>query len=699
MTGGEPEARSRIGESRGGRPSSPGRGERGVSIWSLEGKVVVITEKPKAASKIALALSPNHSRGKLYNVPYYVIRSNRSTIYVVPSAGHLYDLYTSDRKYPVFEYYWKPLYQVDRSAKHAYNYLRALEAICKKADFYVNACDYDIEGSVIGYLIIKFNGDLRRSFRAKFSSLAPSELRESFERLSELDWEMIEAGLCRHELDWLWGINVSRALMDVVQRASGRRVRLSAGRVQTPTLKRVVDSDISRNLHVPVPTYTLQAAVVKEGLRVQLEYVGPPIESRREAQELLEALRASGKLVVSSYDERAKRYSPPPAFSLGDLQSEAARIYGFSPYRTQKIAEKLYLDALISYPRTNSQKLPPTINYKSIIEKLGRVGEYSSLVGELLEETRGQLRPVQGRKEDPAHPAIHPTGVLPRELSGDERKIFDLIVRRFLAAFSSSAVVNYREAVLKHPSLDKLVFRAVGQQVLARGWLKYYAFRAFEERRIPKLSVGEEVLIDSAEVLRQFTKPPSRLSRIKLLKWMESVEIGTESTRARIIELLFRRNYLRSVSGAAEATELGFGVIEVLDEHFSELTSVELTRFFEKEMESIRAGEKRREEVVAEARKTISELLEKFRAKAGEVGRLLSVRLGRLRPSQTCLICDREAWRERLCKYHYLAREELRKQYKLWEAREGISWREYLETIKKLESTGKWIREVIVVAR
>ena len=671
------------------------QGGEKYSIWRLHGTVVVIAEKPKAARKIAYALSRNFLRKTLYSIPYYIIRHDNLRIIVASAAGHLYGLYTSERGYPVFTYEWKPLYEIDKSAKHTEKFIKLLSRVCSEGDLYVNACDYDIEGSVIGYMVIKHHGSLEKSYRAKYSSLTPEELRQAFRNLSRLDWEMIEAGLSRHELDWIWGINISRALMDAVWSASRKRVILSAGRVQTPTLKYVVEKDIERNLFIPLPQYSITVYIEKNGVKVKLDYHGETISTRREAEEIAWKIKEKGYLIVSKYDEKNIYLKSPPAYNLGDLQEEAARIYGFSPYKTQKIAEKLYLDALISYPRTNSQKLPPTLNYRGILDKLSEIKTYNVLVRELLKDTRGILKPVQGPKEDPAHPAIYPTGVKPGDLKPDEWKIYDLIVRRFMAAFAPNALVKRTLAVFTAPGLGKISFQASGQKIIIYGWLKYYPFSKPEERLLPAFTVGERVRVIKTSVRRTYTKPPEKLSRIKILRWMERVGIGTEATRARIIEVLFDRKYLVSTGGRTHASDLGFGIIEVLSEYFPEITSVELTRYFEEEMENIRRGIRRRSDVVREAKSTLLKLIKDFDTKKDDIGRKLSYRLGILKPEKTCLLCGREPFRDGLCRYHYEALEALKKMYREWSRREGVTWSDYLDSIGKLKTTGKWVLDIV----
>ncbi len=667
-----------------------------IKLWELTGRVAIIAEKPKAARKIVSALSRDYIRKTLYGIPYYMInRGRQQVIYIVSAAGHLYGLHTDQRGYPVFNYTWKPLYEIEKNAQHTEKFIKLIDKICKESDYYINACDYDIEGSVIGYMIILFHGDPKRSYRVKYSSLTPEELREAFNRITSLDWEMIEAGLCRHELDYIWGINTSRALMDAVRIASGKRVILSAGRVQTPTLRYVVERDIERNLFIPIPQYTLTIYIEKNGQQIRLEYHGENIESKREARLIAEKIKETGYLVVKRFEERKINLYPPPPFNLGDLQEEAARIYGFSPYKTQSIAEKLYLDALISYPRTNSQKLPKTLNYRKILDKLSYINNYGVLVRQLLIETKGILKPVEGKKEDPAHPAIYPTGVKPGDLRQDEWKIYDLIVRRFLAVFSKPAVLARRSVILYSPGINNIWFQATGQKIMYHGWLRYYPFTMPEEKPLPIFHTGEKVRVVKVSIRKTYTRPPEKLSRIKILRWMENTGIGTEATRARIIEILFKRGYLESKGGGTVSSDLGMGVIEVLMEYFPEITSVELTRYFEQQMEYIREGRISRREVVNEAKATLLKLLREFDRNKYRIGLTLSYRLGFLSPKNKCRICNREAYREGLCRYHYEALEKIKKTYEEWERREEISWDEYIKAIKKLKSTGKWVKEVL----
>lgn len=657
---------------------------------------LIIAEKAKAASKIAYALSNGRFQVfKFEKIPYWVFYRGNGKYIVVPAAGHMFGLKSVEAGFPTFKYEWRPLWEVDKKAKHIKKYYQLLEKLCLNATYYVNACDYDIEGSVIGYMIIRFLGDVKRASRMKFSSLTPEELRSSFANMSKgLDWEMVEAGICRHELDWIWGINTSRALMYALRKITRKNIILSAGRVQSPTLVNVVEKEVERETHVPKVNFSLKVQVEIGDKKYYLEFQGGKFKKIGDAKKALEEVKKHRYAVVSDVMSSKHRERPPPPFNLGDLQAEAYRIYGISPYETQKLAEELYLEATISYPRTNSQKLPPTLNYHALLQKIKEQVEYCDLVNMLYFETEGKLEPRMGVKTDPAHPAIYPTGIAPKKISGRKKAIYDLIVRRFLSCFSTDLILE--KNVIKF-NIGKLGFRLQTVSVEDYGWTKYYPFQRPKEEAAPKLSRGDKIEILKAEIVKSLTPPPRRYSKTDVLKWMERVNIGTEATRARIIETLFSRGYLELVKNNIVVTRLGYSISEALKEYFSELTSVKLTRKFEEDLEKVRRGERSRRVVVEEAKNHISKVLENFRAYADKVGMKIAKSLEVLRPEKPCKICGRESSNTNLllCNYHSLAYENILKSYKIWvESLEDISFERYLKELIKTKNAGSWVREV-----
>lgn len=653
---------------------------------------VLVAEKPKAAEKIARALGKS-VKCRMYDVPYWIVTVNGSRLVVAPSAGHLYGTYTRERGFPVYSYYWAPIWENERGASYLKKFYLMLSKVLPKARVYVNACDYDVEGSLIGYMIIKHLGNPSRAYRMKFSSLGPEEIRRAYRSLQPLDMEMVEAGMARHELDWLWGINISRALMEALRRFSGKRASLSAGRVQSPTLVEAKRRWIERSLHIPEPSFGIEVQLSAGGVEFKARPHSWTPETRGEALKHVKRIRGLEDMRVVGASSRRERLSPPPAFNLGDLQAEASRIYRYSPAKTQSLAEDLYLEGLISYPRTNSQKLPPTIGYSMIMRKL-EAGPHVGLVRSLLQETGGALKPVQGRKDDPAHPAIHPTGEKPGELDRDHWNIYDLVVRRFLAAFSSHATLSKTTLMLE--DRDGYRYQARGVAVVEEGWLKYYPFSRPREGEVPPLQVGARAEVLGARMQTSWSKPRTGLERIDLLKWMESVNIGTEATRSRIIEVLFKRGYLVDGRGGVEVSDLGYTVATIIEELFPQLATPDLTRQFEEKLEDIRAGRATRREVVDEAVRVIDSLIRSYRVNLDRVGARISQALGLTEPSVRCSICGREATHcsgYTLCPMHCRAVERVREALPRLARAMGESEEEALARLSRMKTAGKLVRE------
>jgi len=503
------------------------------------GHTLIIAEKFDAAERIASALSLDGPPVKktYRGIPYFEFRRNGRKFVVAAAMGHLYTV-TQERGgrdyYPVFTFRWAPRHLAERGARKVKTVIAAIERLGKKASEFINATDYDVEGSLIGYMVLKYacGGKEHEAKRMKFSTLTPEELNQAFENLMpRLDFELAEAGRTRHEVDWLYGVNLSRALILSVTKQTNKHFTLSIGRVQGPTLKLLCEREYEINSFVPTPYWEIKAKASVGGSIFELEYEVDRLWSREEAEAVVSACKGKiGRVVQVS--EREVRRLPPEPFDLGSLQREAYRFFSFTPRRTLDIAERLYLNALISYPRTSSQKLPPTINYQAILEGLAKNPSYHQMAEEIL--SLGELKPRQGRKDDPAHPAIYPTGEQPQKpLNKDEARIYDLIVRRFLATFAEP---SRRLTVKVLIDVDGHRFLLSGRRTLAEGWIRFYKpYVEFEEKPLPKLKKGEEVVLKEVESVLKFTEPPPRFNPASLLKAMEELELGTKATRAEII--------------------------------------------------------------------------------------------------------------------------------------------------------------------
>jgi DNA topoisomerase-1 len=611
----------------------------------LRSYTLIITEKPDAASRIASALDAEGKAEKTVEngVPYYVAKRSEDIV-VVPALGHLYTVASAKkrkREYPVFDFQWVPRYLAERGAAQVRTWLKVISKLAENADKFIDACDYDVEGSIIGYSILKYacGGKESLAQRMKYSTLTKEELEKSYtEPLPHLDFALIEAGLTRHEVDWLYGINLSRALTMAAKNYSGKYATLSTGRVQGPTLNFLETRERSIKCFVPTPYWSIKAEVKIGDAVFEAEYEKKVIEIKAEADAIIDSCKGKDG-ETEKIEMKEFRQMPPLPFYLGSLQSEAYSLFRYTPLRTSSIAQRLYLDALISYPRTGSQKLPPAIGYRAILKQLGRIRDYRNLAAELL--AKPALKPIEGKKEDSAHPAIYPTGNLPdRILNSAERNIWDLVVRRFMAVFGEPAI---RQSVTVTLSINGNHFQLNGRRTLEEGWLRFYKpHLQSEDALLPPLKEGQKVSVKRVILEDKFTNPPSRYNPSSLLRKMEKEEIGTKATRAGIIQTLHNRKYIREER--IVVTDLGFEVVDVLKKYCPTVVSIELTRKLEERMNEIQQGKETRENVLRGAIEILKPVTKKLKEKEQIIGARLSQAIQKARLEEriigTCPICQ-----------------------------------------------------------
>lgn len=592
-----------------------------MSEPELTGRTLVICEKPTAAKRIAQALD-EEGRPEGYRergVPYFIARRDGADLIVVSALGHLFTVAQRGGgwTYPVFNLKWVPTFEADKSAARTRGFIKVIEKLSKGVERYVSACDYDMEGSLIAYTILLHicgKASLEMARRMRYSTLTDRDLVKAWETMPPtLDFPLIEAGLARHEVDWLFGINLSRALTLSVKNATGYYRTLSIGRVQGPTLNFINEREVAVRTFIPTPFWAIEAETEIDGKRYTLEYERPRIEIEREALQIEGACRGR-EGVITSVRSRRSDLPPPCPFSLGDLQREAYRQFRYSPRTTLRAAERLYLDALISYPRTSSQRLPPSIDLAEVLRGLRRRRAYADLVERLL--SKPVLRPRQGRKDDPAHPAIHPTGNLPGKLSRVQGRVYDLVCRRFMATLGDTAV---RQRVNAEVDVNGHLFRLKGSRIVEPGWMLFYRpYVKEKEVVLPALRMGQVLTIVRLDAVRKYTKPPRCFNPGSLLKLMEDEEIGTKATRTDIIDTLFKRGYVES--NPIRITDLGLAIVETLGRYCPDILSVEMTRRLERDLERIQIGEAPARAMVHGAVETLTPILKEFKAKERLIG-------------------------------------------------------------------------------
>ena len=509
---------------------------------------------------------------------------------------------------------------MDRASLRLARWIRVIGSIAANTDRYINACDYDLEGSVIGYTVLQYacNGAHTSALRMKFSTLTERELRLSYQRLDDdLESSLVDAGKCRHELDWLYGINLSRLLTESALKQGRGYATLSTGRVQGPTLGFVVEREGEIACFVPLPFWTISATTSHNGEIYPLEYEKDKVGAMSEAETVSRECW-NEYLAVTDIESRGIQQAPPYPFDLSSLQSEAYRHLGFSPARTLALAERLYLDALISYPRTSSQKLPTDIGYAEILSGIGSQSEYRTLAAKLT--NRGALHPNNGPRDDPAHPAIFPTGNSPKRSGGPEAKLYDLISRRFMATFAEPSVITNSRIILRHK--DHRFFLS-GSRTAELGWIEYYRPYVFvDSKHLPDLKVGEQAKVQDIKALEKFTQPPYRYNPSSLLKKMEDANIGTKATRAGIIEILYARGYVKDER--MRASEVADKVNEVLSTYCPLIIDPSFTSNLEYQMEEIQNEKSSRRRVLVEAMERLRSIMLLLSEREEELGSQLS---------------------------------------------------------------------------
>jgi DNA topoisomerase I len=573
-----------------------------------KGYILIITEKPQAASKIASALANGNER-KIPNkgVSYYELERNNKKIVVACAVGHLFSLAQGKKEkgYPIFDPYWYPNFEV-RKKDFTKKYYLTIKQLVRGASEIIIATDFDIEGEVIGYNIIRFIAEQKDAKRMKFSSLTPKELQESYDNARPtIEWGQAIAGETRHFLDWLYGINLSRALMNAIK-STGKFKIMSIGRVQGPALHLIVNKEKQIREFKSTP-YWQVFITINDGKNIlELKYN----KDITKKQELEKFQQLKNKKAIAKTEKTKQVIHPPAPFDLTTLQTEAYRFFSITPSVTLQIAQKLYLDGIISYPRTNSQKIPEAMEPNKILEKLSK----------FFDETKEATRkiPVEGNKTDPAHPAIIPTGIT-QKLTGYDEKIYNLIVKRFISCFCDDAELENKKVEVE---IDNMKFNERGLEIIKQGWMKVYDAK-LQEKEIKDFN--GEVNIDDVRTEEKMTQPPKRYSPASIVTELEKRNLGTKATRANIIETLYSRDYIKEKS--IKATELGIRLIETLEKFSPIIIDENLTREIEKDMESIQTSKKdlnpKQEKILKKAEKALTEISQELKSKENEIGKEL----------------------------------------------------------------------------
>ncbi len=597
--------------------------------------IILIAEKPDAAHRIAISLSNTDPKEiKKNGVKYYVFEKNKQEHVVVAAVGHLFNLKQIKRgNYPVFDVHWIPSYKARKSCEFTKKYLDTIKKVINDYKFseFIIATDYDREGSVIGFNILKFiclneKNDLYASDkiclkckakRMKFSTLTKQDLTKAYNETSNLDFGLINAGITRNILDFYYGINSSKALTSSLKTQNSFTL-LTAGRVQSPILYLLNEREKEIKKFKSIKFWQIELHAEFNGIRIIASHKNKKFWKKEEAEEIVKNCY-NKKAIVSNLNVKKYKQDPPIPFNVTSLQIECYKLFGYSPSVTSIIAQNLYSRAMISYPRTSSQKLPPQIGYKKIMESISKLKEYELLIQKLLKKTN--LIPRQGKLEDTAHEAIHPTIEPPkRKLIGNKWKVYDIICKRFLSVFADPAI---KESINVTIDIDGNEFVTRGERTLENNWIDFYQpYIKSNDVILPDIKNGDELEIKNIKILEKETSPPSRFSQSSIINEMEKRDLGTRSTRAQILQTLYDRKYI--IGRNIEVTNLGMQISETLKKYVPELVDEKLTKKIEDQMNNIESGKEKPEKIVKDIEKILIDVFSNFKEKEMDIGKDLS---------------------------------------------------------------------------
>ncbi len=600
---------------------------------------VCIAEKPSVAKEIAQVLGANARKDGYFEGNGYR---------VTWTFGHLCTLKEPDDYTPEWKK-WNlstlPMLPEKFGIKLISNsgvgkQFKTIKSLVDDCEEVINCGDAGIEGELIQRWVLRKAECRKPVKRLWISSLTEEAIKEGFTKLKNgSDYDLLyEAGNSRAIGDWLLGINATR--LYTLKYADGKGV-LSIGRVQTPTLALIVKRHYEIENFRPEKYWELKTTYRE----VLFSAIDGKFSSIDEANKILEKIKEFD-FTITSFTKKKGAEAPPSLFDLTSLQVECNRKFGFSADNTLKIVQSLYEKKFVTYPRVDTRFLPSDI-YPKVPGILKGLKVYQKEVSPVLAEPIKKSKKVFDDSKVTDHHAIIPTGVSPHNLTPNDEKVYDTITRRFIAAFYPDCIV-LNTTVLGEA--EEVKFKATGKQILEEGWRVLYPKQEKQEKKedeedsqiIPEFVKGESGP-HTPQIFEKETKPPKHYTEATLLRAMETAGkwsddedirdamkengIGRPSTRAGIIETLFKRSYIRREKKNIIATPTGVQLIDTIENEL--LKSVELTGIWEGKLRQIEKGEYRASQFLEEMKSMVSALVSDVKQETGKKIELAGKRTGK----------------------------------------------------------------------
>jgi DNA topoisomerase-1 len=518
---------------------------------------------------------------------------------VIASKGHIRDLPKSSFGITVDEESgdFVPKYSIPREANPT---VKELKKLAKAAETVYIATDEDREGEAIGYHIAKAIGKEPTELpRIVFHEITKSAINHALENPRKVDMDSVDAQQTRRLLDRIVGYKLSPLLASKIQRG------LSAGRVQSSTLKIVVDREREIKAFKPEEYWSIDALFQKEIDASIYSFEGKKIEKMtlgNEASASQIVASAKGEsFAVTSIDTSKRKSKTPPPFMTSTLQQSASTQLGFSPKKTMMVAQKLYEGVktdegtmgVITYMRTDSLNLAK--------EAVTSAREFiSAEFGAKYLPAKPKNYATKSKGAQEAHEAIRPTivtftpQIAQSYLGADELKLYKLIYNRFLACQMTEAEFETQTILF---SGEKSQFKASGRKMLFDGFYRVTGYSE-KDKLLPELTKGQAVSMDEIKAEQHFTEPPPRYNEASLIKKLESLGIGRPSTYAPTVTTLQTRKYIELEKKRIHPTEVAFTVIEMLEEHFPDIVDSGFTATMEETLDLVAEGKKNWQEIL-----------------------------------------------------------------------------------------------------
>ena len=584
---------------------------------------LIITEKDNAARRIADILSGESASASRENgVNVYEWGGKRC----VGLSGHVVGV-----DFPPEYSDWRdvePVELVDADIEKTptqENIVATLRILARQADRAIIATDYDREGELIGKEAYEIVRDVNEDVpidRVRFSSITDNEVQQAFAEPDEIDFDLAAAGEARQIIDLVWGAALTRFL----SLSSGQLGNdfISVGRVQSPTLKLIVDREREIEAFDPETYWELFADLVSDDDPFEAQYFyhdeddneAERVWEQAAADAAHETLSTAERATVTDVNGRRRTDDPPAPFNTTQFIRAASAI-GFSAQRAMSIAEDLYTAGYITYPRTDNTVYPNDLEVEDLLEDF--VGH--SVLGEAAQsllEGDGDLEPTAGDEETTDHPPIHPTGEIPTrggDVDEDEWRVYELVVRRYYATVAEPAIWEHLTVVA---AVDDCLLKANGKRLVEAGYHDVYPYFSTSENYVPAVEEGDNLALEAVSLEEKETQPPRRYGQSRLIETMEDLGIGTKSTRHNTLEKLYDRGYIES--DPPRPTKLAMAVVDAAEQYADRVVSEEMTAQLEADMDAIAHGDATLEDVTDDSREMLEAVFEQLATSREEVG-------------------------------------------------------------------------------